>query len=396
MEICVIVVVMKRFVPLAFLLFLLTQLMWADGSQVKNYMISVRLKEGHDKVRIDFTAPDKHRIYTYRDLKNDTVTFYTSSIGFVPADITVQQFDTGLDMVENLEMKEIVSDGNAPLTPLPADFKQILENDPAQWRFPDWEVYRWESFPEILIIDFQNFNIQSHMLKRLSYFVEKRGYTGKIHSFLRLSGKSDWNAHNYKAKDLAAFFTEAQRSNALLTYAESYLRELLLANGIIEKGDAGYTGGEDKGIVSVSQESASHVRALLLTHEGYHGLFYAAPGLKDLVYNLWDKLAPEAREMWVDYLRTADAWNYDYNNGYLLRNEMLGYMMQQKDFGEYFDNMMFPRLLKRIPDKAEHFQQNRDAARQSFLDMALKIAVFLQNNYNLSPGNLSYMREVRP
>lgn len=387
---------MKRFVPLAFLLFLLTQLMWADGSQVKNYMISVRLKEGHDKVRIDFTAPDKHRIYTYRDLKNDTVTFYTSSIGFVPADITVQQFDTGLDMVENLEMKEIVSDGNAPLTPLPADFKQILENDPAQWRFPDWEVYRWESFPEILIIDFQNFNIQSHMLKRLSYFVEKRGYTGKIHSFLRLSGKSDWNAHNYKAKDLAAFFTEAQRSNALLTYAESYLRELLLANGIIEKGDAGYTGGEDKGIVSVSQESASHVRALLLTHEGYHGLFYAAPGLKDLVYNLWDKLAPEAREMWVDYLRTADAWNYDYNNGYLLRNEMLGYMMQQKDFGEYFDNMMFPRLLKRIPDKAEHFQQNRDAARQSFLDMALKIAVFLQNNYNLSPGNLSYMREVRP
>ena len=234
------------------------------------------------------------------------------------------------------------------------------------------------------------------MLKRLSYFVEKRGYTGKIHSFLRLSGKSDWNAHNYKAKDLAAFFTEAQRSNALLTSSESYLMELLLANGIIERGEAGYTGGEDKGIVSVSQESAPHVRSLLLTHEGYHGLFYAAPGLKELVYDLWDKLAPEAQEMWVEYLRTADAWNYDYRNGYLLRNEMLGYMMQQKDFAEYFDNMMFPRLLKRIPDKAEHFQGIRDAARQAFLDTALKVAVFLQNNYNLSPGNLSYMREVRP
>ncbi|MBO7094066.1 MAG: hypothetical protein J6W33_04085, partial [Spirochaetia bacterium] len=376
MEICVIVMVMKRFVPFAFLLLLLTQLICADDGQVKNYMISVKLKEGHDKVRIDFTAPDKHRIYTYRDLKNDTVTFYTSSIGFVPADITVQQFDTGLDMVENLEMKEIVPDGKAPLTPLPADFKQILENDPAQWRFPDWEIYRWESFPGIFIIDFQNFNVQSHMLKRLSYFVEKRGYTGKIHSFLRLSGKSDWNAHNYKAKDLAAFFSEAQKSNALLTSAESYLRELLLANGIIAKNGDGYTGGEDKGIVSVSQESASHVRSLLLTHEGYHGLFYAAPGLKDLVYDLWDKLAPEAQEMWVDYLRTADAWNYDYNNGYLLRNEMLGYMMQQKDFAEYFDNMMFPRLLKRIPDKEEHFRQTHDVARQAFLDTALKIAVF--------------------
>ena len=387
---------MKRFIPFAFLLLLLTQLIYADDAQNKNYMIPIRLKEGHDKVRIDFTAPGKHRIYTYRDLKNNTVTFYTSSIGFIHADISVQQFDTGLDMIDSVEMKEIVPDGKAPLTPLPADFKQILENDPAQWRYSDWEVYRWESFPGILIRDFQNFKIQSHMLKRLSYFVEKRGYTGRIHSFLRLSGKTDWNAHNYKSADLAAFFTEAQRSNALLSSAESYLRELLLENGIIERSGEGYTGGEDKGIVSVSQESASHVRSLLLTHEGYHGLFYAAPGLKELVYDQWDKLAPEAQEMWVDYLRTADVWNYDYNNGYLLRNEMLGYMMQQKDFAEYFDNMMFPRLLKRIPDKAEHFQQNRDAARQAFLDMALKIAVFLQNNFNLSPGNLSYMREVRP
>ena len=386
---------MKRFAPLAFLLLLLTQLMSAEEVQVKNYMIPVQLKEGHGKVRIEFTAPEKHRIYTYRNLKDNTVTFYTSSIGFIPKDITVQQFDSGLDMMGAVEMKEVVLDGKMPMTPLSADFKMILENNQAQWRYSDWEVYSWESFPGILIIDFQNLSIQSHMLKRLSYFVEKRGYTGKIHSFMKLSGKSDWNAHNYKSADLAAFFTEAQRSGALLTSAESYLRELLLANGIIEKNETGFTGSEDKGLVSVSQESTPHVRALLLTHEGYHGLFYAAPGLKDLVYDLWDKLAPEAQEMWTEYLRTADVWNYDYNNGYLLRNEILGYMMQQKDFGEYFDNMMFPRLLKRSPDKAEHFQETHDAAREAFLDMAGKIGVFLFEKFNLSPGNLSYMREVR-
>lgn len=388
--------VMKRFATSLFLLLLMVQVLCASDAQSKNYMIQVQLKEGHGKVRINFTAPEKRRIYTYRDLRSNTVTFYTSSIGFVPADISVEQFETGLDMVDSLEMKEIAPDGRAPMTPLNADFKQILENDPVQWRYSDWEIYSWESFPGIFIIDFQNFNIQSHMLKRLSYFVEKKGYTGKIHSFQRLSGKSDWNAHNYKAKDLAAFFTEALRSGAVLTSAESYLCELLASNGIIEKSGDGYTGGEDKGLVSVSQESLPHVRSMLLTHEGYHGLFYAAPGLKELVYDLWDNLAPEAQEMWIEYLRTADAWNYDYENGYLLRNEMLGYMMQQKDFAEYFDNMMFPRLLKRIPDKAEHFQQNHDAARQAFLDTALKIAIFLQNTYNLSPGNLSYMREVRP
>ena len=387
---------MKRFAPSLFLLLFLAQILCASEGQVKNYMIPVQLKEGHDKVRIEFTAPGKDRIYTYRNLRDNNVTFYTASIGFIPANITVQQFDTDLDMMGSVEMKEIILDGKVPMTPLPADFKQILEYNSTQWRYSDWEVYSWESFPGILIIDFQNFNIQSHMLKRLSYFVEKRGYTGKIHSFTRLSGKTDWNAHNYKAKDLAAFFTEAVRSGAVLTSAESYLRELLLANGVIAKSGEGYTGGEDKGIVSVSQESTPHVRALLLTHEGYHGLFYAAPGLKELVYDLWDKLIPEAQEMWVDYLKSADVWNYDYKNGYLLRNEMLGYMMQQKDFAEYFDNMMFPRLLKRVPDKAEHFQQNRDVARQAFLDTASKIGDFLLREYNLSPGNLSYMREVRP
>ena len=387
---------MKRFVPSLFLLLFLAQILCASDSQVKNYMIPVQFKEGHDKVRIEFTAPEKHRIYTYRNLRDNKVTFYTASIGFIPANITVEQFDTGLDMVDSLEMKEIVLDGKAPMTPLPADFKQILEYNSTQWRYSDWEVFSWESFPGILIIDFQNFNIQSHMLKRLSYFVEKRGYTGKIHSFMRLTGKTDWNAHNYKAQDLATFFTEAVRSGAVLTSAETYLRELLVANGVIEKSGEGYTGGENKGIVSVSRESTPHVRALLLTHEGYHGLFYAAPGLKELVYDLWDKLIPEAQEMWVDYLKSADVWNYDYNNGYLLRNEMLGYMMQQKDFAEYFDNMMFPRLLKRIPDKAEHFQQNHDVARQAFLDTAAKISDFLLREYNLSPGNLSYMREVRP
>ena len=122
---------MKRFIPFAFLLLLLTQLIYADDAQNKNYMIPIRLKEGHDKVRIDFTAPGKHRIYTYRDLKNNTVTFYTSSIGFIPADISVQQFDTGLDMIDSVEMKEIVPDGKAPLTLLPTgkstDGKASLE-----------------------------------------------------------------------------------------------------------------------------------------------------------------------------------------------------------------------------------------------------------------------------
>ena len=214
MELCVILGVMKRFAPSLFLLLFLAQILCASDSQVKNYMIPVQLKEGHNKVRIEFTAPEKHRIYTYRNLRDNRVTFYTASIGFIPANITVEQFDTGLDMVDSLEMKEIALDGKAPMTPLPADFKQILEYNSTQWRYSDWEVFSWESFPGILIIDFQNFNIQSHMLKRLSYFVEKRGYTGKIHSFMKLTGKTDWNICS-KTRRKKSKSAESQRDMGL-------------------------------------------------------------------------------------------------------------------------------------------------------------------------------------
>ena len=183
--------------------------------------------------------------------------------------------------------------------------------------------------------------------------------------------------------------------NIVLTSAETYLRNTLVANGIIKKTEYGYSGDENTGLISLSQESSPYLRGLLLTHEGYHGLFYAAEGLRGLVYNLWDNLLPEAKQMWTDYLRTANAWNYDYENEYLLRNELLGYLMQQKDFGEYFDKIMFPRLLQRNEEAAPDYEADRESARASFVSMAGAIASFLNEKYNLSPGNLSYLRDVR-
>jgi len=366
-----------------------------SAQEVVNQKISVNAGDGHGKLCIRFTSGDKERTYTYRDLRSEKVTFYSSAIGFDPDAMEVWRFDDQVRLNVAMLKTPVLRMEDVPVEPLDADFKQILEGSSKSWRYSDWELYRWESFPGIFVIDFLSYNIQSTMLKRLSFFVEKKGFTGKIHTFRELSGKTDWNAHNYKSEDLAAFFTIAQNENVVLTSAEIYLRNTLVANGIIKKRESGYSGDGNTGLISLSQESPPYLRSLLLTHEGYHGLFYAANGLRELVYILWENLAPEAKTMWTDYLRTANAWNYDHENEYLLRNELLGYLMQQKDFGEYFDNTMFPRLLERNGGNAPFYEANKETACAAFLDMAGKIASFLSDKYNLSAGNLSYLRDVK-
>lgn len=369
----------------------------SDELEQVNSLIRLTMKENPGKIIISLIGGENTRRFTFDNPRSNVLTFSTSFLGFDPEDIKVFSWGGIAEVEFTVEKIPVYSDGKPPVEPLPADFREIIYSGTDGWRYSDYEIYRWESFPEIIVFDILNYDIQSSMLKRLSFFVEKKGFAGEIHSFAELSGKSDWNAHNYLAKDLAAFFTLAEEKGIHLTSGEKNLRSALVAAGIIEpaKGGSGYTGIKNGGILSVSQESRVYLRSLLLNHEGYHGLFYAVPELRDLVFDAWEKLIPEAREMWLDYLRTSVYWNYDYENQYLLKNEMLGYLMQQQDFGRYYDGTMFPRVLKQCSEKADYYVEKSDAVRESFMSMAGTIDEFLGTNYNLEAGNLSYLRELK-
>ena len=46
-----------------------------------------------------------------------------------------------------------LTDGDAIAPPIPAGLDQVLDASPTAWRSPDLEVYRWDRFPDILVID---------------------------------------------------------------------------------------------------------------------------------------------------------------------------------------------------------------------------------------------------
>ena len=64
-----------------------------------------------------------------------------------------------------------------------------------------------------------------------------------------------------------------------LNEEERLLREILLTNGVLRRGGNQELTAGRGGILSVSQESHPVLRELLLSHEAYHGVFYANRGL---------------------------------------------------------------------------------------------------------------------
>jgi hypothetical protein len=210
--------------------------------------------------------------------------------------------------------------------PIPADLGIVLEQYPrTAWRNPDYELFSWNRYPEILLIDTRSYAVQSRFFKRLAFFVEKRGFRGRLLSNAELAPRHGWNAHNYRAEGLADFFTEARRRDFPLNDEERRLREIVLANGVIrEEGDR-FVAGRG-GILSISQESFPLLRELLLTHEAFHGVFYADGPFRDGVYEIWEQLRPEERDYWR---RMLSYLTYDPEDSYLMVNEFQGYVLQQ-------------------------------------------------------------------
>ena len=90
--------------------------------------------------------------------------------------------------------------------PITADLEQVLRTPIATWRSPQLEVFRWNLFPDVLVVDTRDFHLQDRMFTRLAYFVEKKGFRGALMTNLQLSGRHGWNAHDYGPDGLASFY----------------------------------------------------------------------------------------------------------------------------------------------------------------------------------------------
>jgi hypothetical protein len=216
---------------------------------------------------------------------------------------------------------------SAEHAPIPSDLGLVGSYYPrSAWRQSDYELFAWNLYPSILIFDMRSYEVQSRFFKRLAFFVEKRGFRGEMLSDAELAARHGWNAHNYRPEDLAGFYNVADVEGLALNAEERLLREILLANGVLRRGGNKELTAGRGGILSVSQESHPVLRELLLSHEAYHGVFYANRAFRSGVNAQWELLSEAEREFWR---RMLSYLTYDPNDSYLMVNEFQAYLLQQ-------------------------------------------------------------------
>jgi len=217
----------------------------------------------------------------------------------------------------------------APISPFPApiaaDPGMILAWPQEHWRDRRYEVFRWDRFPSLLIFDTADYAVQDRMFKRLAFFVEKAGFRGRLASDEEIAEIHGWNAHDYRAEDLARFFQAARKVNFPLLAEERELERMLLAAGIIKESGAGIQEG-DGGVISISRESESYLRTLFMTHEGFHGLFFIDEDFRAFSSGRWQQLSAEAKRFIVSFFNFQ---HYDTADNYLLVNEFMAHVLQQ-------------------------------------------------------------------
>ena len=238
---------------------------------------------------------------------------------------------------ENVESEITITQENAKLTdlqrigeveddkPLTTDLEELIHWDTSLWRSDDYELFRWDLFPKMLIMDTATYDLQSKYFKRLAFFTEKKISAGELLENSTLEPLHGWNAHDYKSDDLARFFNEVEKQDFILNDEEQHLKMILLENGILKQ-SGNRVRPIQGGILSISRESSERLRWLFLTHECYHGLFFSSDEYVQAVTDIWHDMADEERNFWRLFL---DMYGYNINDEYLLINEFQAYLMQQ-------------------------------------------------------------------
>ncbi len=269
--------------------------------------------------------------------------------------------------------------------PLSKGLGGILDTPLGAWRNPDFELYSWTLFPDILIWDCQNYDIQNRFFRRLSYFVEKKGFRGSLMTNGELEGMHGWNAHDYRPEDLARFYTVADAQDFPLYQEEVLMKDILIRNGIILKNpEGGYSEGKGA-VLSISRETSEILRERFLVHESSHGLYFTSAGYRDFVLSVWEGLEEEDRSLWRFFL----GWHgYDPEDEDLMVNEFQAYLVQQRveDASEYF-NIRMKNLLRLYPAQESLLSRGIGEKSESFRIWSGIISHWLMEKWGLEPGD---------
>ena len=223
-------------------------------------------------------------------------------------------------------------------------------------------------------------------MKRLAFFVEKSGYVGTLMKDEEIASLHGYNAHDYKAESLAAFFDTAQSQNFKLNQSELLLRHILLENGIIIAQGNKIIPGVGA-IISLSQESPAYLRNSFLCHEGMHGIFFIDQDYRSYINDLYNQTDRNSIEFLKAYFVATPSLNYDINDDYLLKNEFMGYLVQQglTFTSKYFSTNLATRkgVNEKFPELCKYIKNTKA---QGFVDAASHLDEYLYQRWGMQTG----------
>lgn len=284
--------------------------------------------------------------------------------------------------------KALASDEGEILEPIRTDPGLILNYKSSQWRTLDYEIYEWDRFPQILFFDTRNYEVQDRLFRRLAFFVEKQGYKGRLLTNEELGDMHGYNAHDYSAESMARFFNKATELNFPLNEEELLLKRILIHNGLFED-DGIYVKANEGGLVSISRETPGWSRTNLLAHEGWHTIFFRDAEFRNFVSAVYYTFDPTSRDFLIDYFKSQPSLGYDINDEYLMHNEFMAYIMQQRlsEVAKYFVHLANRgTVIKFTPDLAAYIRKTEG---RGFEDAATALNDFVYDKYGIVCGNIA-------
>ena len=274
-----------------------------------------------------------------------------------------------------------------PLSPITVDPGIILHWPQTQWRQSSYELFAWEQFPSVLIFDFADYSVQDAYFKRLSFFAEKKGFTGKLLFDEDIASLHGFNAHDYRAETLAAFFQKAEAEHFPLSKSELHLRKILFHNGIIVRTETGIEAG-DGAIVSISRQSSSDLRYQFITHECLHGIYFTEERFRDTVATVFRQTDPRAVLFLRRYFEVYPTLQYNTDDDYLLQNEFMAYLLQQSSdlLRQYYTQLSWIHTLYKAEPTLCKYIRNTNA--KDFIRAAAQMNAFLYTIWGLGGGRI--------
>lgn len=249
----------------------------------------------------------------------------------------------------------------------------------------DYALYRWDALPRTLVFDFKDYAVQDRYLKRLAFFAEKPNFRGRLPEDSEIADLHGWNAHDYAAETLAAFYELARTTGFKLNREELKLLDLVLDAGIVIRESDGRLSEGLGAIISITREAPAWLRRTFMDHEASHALFFQDPDYRALSERLWDTQSKEARQFWLEHL----AWrHYDVSYKYLCYNELQAYITQQalSRVRAYLSDNVIVRLSAAYPARAARYEADKPRILADADIAAAALDAYLRERWDLRAG----------